>query len=116
MKVLVGGRELITTAVLQVPEGEDAWVEFKVNQWDVRVNVRFIDSTQDTEQAVNLEGKGDHAVLVLKNWNYTLPAALPEPMAFGETDGRKVVLALSGYAIQGFKRIDLSFFLEKANG
>lgn len=116
MKITVGGRELITTAVLQVPDGEDAWVEFKAGAWNIRLNVRFIDDKEDPAQSFSLEGKGDHAVLTLKNWKSGLPGAIPEPFQFGETDSRKIVFIFSGYAVAGFKRIDISFFWENENG
>ncbi len=116
MKITVGGRELITTAVLQVPEGEDAWVEFQAANWNVRVNVKFIDDKEDSTPNFSLEGKDDHAVLTFKNWNNSLPSAISKPFQFGETDSRKIVFIFSGYAVAGFKRMDISFFWENENG
>jgi hypothetical protein len=116
MKITVGGRELITTAVLQVPDGEDAWVEFQAGTWNVRLNVRFVDDKEDLTKDFTLEGKDDHAVLTFKNWNHGLPGAVPKPFQFGETDSRKIVFVLSGYAVAGFKRVDISFFWENENG
>lgn len=116
MKITVGGRELITTAVLQVPDGEDAWVEFQAGTWNVRLNVMFIDDKEDSTQSFSLSGKDDYAVLIFKNWNNGLPAAIAKPFQFGETDSRKIAFIFSGYAVAGFKRMDISFFWENENG
>jgi hypothetical protein len=116
MKITVGGRELITTAILQVPDREDAWVEFQAGTWNVRLNVRFIDDHEDSAQNFSLEGKDDHAVLTFKNWNNGLPSAIPKPLAFGEIDSRKIAFIFSGYTVPGFKRVDISFFWESENG
>jgi len=116
MKITVGDRELITTAVLQVPDGEQAWIEFQAGTWGVRLNVSFIDDKDDPAQSFSLEGKDDHAVLTFKNWNNGLPSAIPKPFQFGETDGRKISFLFSGYSVPGFKRLDISFFWENENG
>lgn len=116
MKITVGGRELITTAFLQVPDGEDAWIEFQAGSWTVRLNVTFIDDNEDSNKNFTLEGKDDHAVLTFKNWNNGLPAAIPKPLPFGETDNRKIVFVFSGYGFAGFRRMDISFFWENENG
>ena len=116
MKITVGARELINTAVLQVPDGEDAWVEFQAGTWIVRLNVKFIDDKEDSTKNFSLKGNDDHAVLTFKNWNNGLPGAIQKPLQFGETDNRKIVFLFSGYAVAGFKRVDISFFWESENG
>jgi hypothetical protein len=115
MKVTVGGREVITSAMLQVPNGEDAWVEFQAGIWGVRLNVKFVDTPDDPNQYFELDGKDDHATLTLRNWNNNLPSALSKPFTLGETQGRKVVFLFSGYAVSNFKRLDISFYWENAN-
>lgn len=110
--ITVGGRELITTAILQVPEGEDAWIEFPAGTWNVRLNVKFVDDKEDASNSFTLESNDDHAVLTFKNWNYSLPGAILKPFLLGETDGKKIAFLFSGYAVTGFKRLDLSFFWE----
>jgi len=116
MKITVGSRELITTAVLQIPDGEEAWVEFEAGTWNVRLNVRFVDDKEDPTQSFSLEGMDDHAVLTFKNWSNSLPSAIPKPFKFGETDSRKIAFLFSGYAVADFKRLDISFFWENENG
>ena len=116
MKITVGSRELITSAVLLVPDGEEAWVEFEAKSWNVRLNVRFVDDKENSTQDFSLEGKEDYAVLTLKKWNHSLPIAIPKPVPFGETDGRKIAFLFSGYDVAGFKRLDISFFWENENG
>lgn len=113
MNILVGGRQQIASVSLLVPAGEDAWVEFTADTWDVRINVVFNDDKENPQQGFSLDGKDDHAVLTIKNWNTGLPAALTEPFSLGETEGKKVLFLFSGYAVGGLKRLDLSFFWEK---
>lgn len=113
MNVKIGNRQQIAAAALQVPEGEDAWVEFVADGWNVRLNVRFVDNKDDPSQKFTLEAPDDHAALVFQNWNQALPGALPKPFLLGETNGRKVSFIFSGYAVQGFKFLNLSFFWEE---
>jgi hypothetical protein len=116
MKITVGSRELITSAVLLVPDGEEAWVEFEAESWNVRLNVRFVDDKENPTQSFSLVGKEDHAVLTINNWKNSLPGAITKPALFGETDGRKIAFLFSGYDVAGFKRLDISFFWESENG
>lgn len=116
MKLTIGGREVIESAFLQVPDGEDAQVEFLANKWNLRLVVKFVTNQDTSVSGFDLEAKTDHAVLTLKNWNHTLPGSIMRPFALGETDGRKISMLFSGYAVQGFKFLALSFFWEKADG
>lgn len=116
MKITVGGREHITTAVLQVPDGEDAWLEFQAGTWRVRLNIIFIDDKEDSSQNFSVKGVDDHAVLTFKNWNRGLPAAVSKPFQLGEADNRNIVFIFSGYAVAGLKRLDISFFWESEIG
>lgn len=116
MKITVGGRELIASTSLLVPEGEDAWICFSADEWEVKLNVKFIDNKEDPTQTFTFDGKDDHGVLTFQNWNQTLPGAAQKPFILGETNGRKVSFLFSGSAVQDIKLINLFFFWEKANG
>lgn len=110
MKITVGGRTHIASVVLQVPDGEDAWIEFPADNWNVKLHVRFIEDKSDPAQKFTLEAHADHAALVFQNWNQSLPGALPSPFLLGETGKRKVFFLFSGFAVQGFKFLNMSFF------
>lgn len=116
MNITIGGRKLITTALLHVPDNEDAWVEFQAETWNVRLNIKFIDNKESSAQSVSLEGKEDHAVLTLRNWNNGLFSAIPKPLELGETNQKKIAFIFSGHAVPGLKRLDISFFWEIENG
>lgn len=47
MKLTVGGKEVIETVILQMYEGEDAWIEFKAGTWEVKINVKTIDDSNE---------------------------------------------------------------------
>lgn len=112
MRVTVGGRELIQSFSLFIPDGDDAWIEFMAGAWNIRLNITFEEDAEDKSARFNLVGKGDHAALNIKNWNNALPSAIEKPVPVGESNGRKVSLIFSGYAVGGLKRFDLSFFWE----
>ncbi len=113
MSIKIGGREHITTAALLVPEGEDAWVEFLAGTWNVRIHVVFKDDPANATPSFSLAAEEDHAVLSIINWKTPLPSATIKPFALGQTDGKTIVVLFSGYAVDGLKRIELSFFWEK---
>lgn len=114
MKVKVGGRELIASFRLLVPEGEDAWVEFTAGTWNVRINVKYDDDAGDAG-TFDLIGKGDHAVLLLKKWINAFPAVTETPVLLGETEGRKVVFQLQGVSVKKVKSLDMFFYWEAEN-
>jgi hypothetical protein len=113
MRVTIGGRELIHSFSLFVPSGNDAWIEFLAGTWNVRLQLVFEEDTENKEARFDLIGKGDHALLSVKNWSNSLPSAIEKPVSLGENDGRKIVFIFSGYAVGELKRFDLSFFWEK---
>jgi hypothetical protein len=88
-------------------------LEFQAGSWDIRVNIIFVKDENETESSLMLTAMEDHARLTITNWTQSLPGGMTEPIGFGETDGRKIVFMFQGYAIQGFKRMDISFFWEK---
>ena len=113
MQITVGNRKQIASTALQVPEGEDAWIEFQAEGWNVRLNVRFFDNKEDLSQKFSIEVADDHAVLIFQNWSQALPGALPKPFLIGQINGRKIAMLFSGYAVQGFRFLNLSFFWEE---
>jgi hypothetical protein len=112
MQVTIGNRKQIASAVLQVPEGEDAWLEFAANTWNVKLRVQFSDNKTDPTQRFSLRPEADHAVLVFENWNQATPGATARPFQIGKTEDRVVSMLASGYAVKGFKFLNLSFFWE----
>ncbi len=116
MKIIIGGREQIASATLLVPDSNDAWLEFLAGSWKVKIRVTFIDDKDNPRQEFKLEGRGDHALMVIRNWNNSLPMGIDRPMDFGEVDGRKIVFLFTGYAFAGLKRLEFSFFWEAQDG
>ena len=108
MNLRVGDREHIASASLLVPNGEDAWIEFKADSWNVKLNVIFIDDDASVE-GFNIEGKDDFAIITLKNWKNSLPMAIETPYSLGEINGKKIVFLFTGYCVGTLKKIDFSF-------
>lgn len=115
MQITIGGREQIKSVSISVPPKEDAWIEFSVEDWNIRIHVVFEDDQENSNNGFTLAGKEDHAILTIKNWNNVLPSAITQPFEFGEVKGKKIFFLFSGYAIAGFKKIDFSFFWEVPN-
>lgn len=116
MKVTIGGREQIANISLLIGKSEDAWIEFAADTWNVRLHVVFIESADKKDQGFQVLGKDDHAELTLKNWNSSLPVAIESPHTLGEVNGKTVVFLFTGYTVEGFKRVDFSFFWGANNG
>lgn len=112
MDISIGGRKQLGVAVLQIPAGDDAWVEFDADDWHVKLHLLFVDDPEKGENTFSLDPQDDHAVLMFSNWSHSLPGTTGQPMAFGETNGKKVSLLISGFAIEKFKSLTLSFFWE----
>lgn len=115
----VGEREVIHTATLILPTKEDAWVDFMLGSWHVRVNVAFRNDPSEpgkpiSPAGIELESKDDHAKLTLTNWANPLGTATKQPVEFATTsDGAKVYLMIWHTSTGGeVERLDLQFLLE----
>jgi len=114
LKVTVGGREQIFATTLLIPNGEDAWIEFAADTWNIRLNIVFVDNKEDTTSRYDLTGNSDHGVLTLQNWNNSFSMGSATPISIGHTDkGRNVCAMINGHSIEGTKKLDISFFWEK---
>jgi hypothetical protein len=116
VKITVGGREQITTVSLLIQKNEEAWIEFTIGTWNVRIKVIFLDDKENTSTRYDLAGNEDHATLSLINWNNTLPMASTEYTVFGGTAGRKILFTVTGHSIGSFNKLDIFFYWENANG
>ncbi len=113
MRVTIGGREIIQSFSLLVPGSEDAWLEFRADDWNIRLRITFEDDPSTTSSRFDLTAKGDHAHLSVKNWNNSLPSAIEQPVQLGQSGNRRVLFLFSGYAVGTLKRFDLCFLWEK---
>jgi len=116
MKSKIGNKSVIESFSLLIPASEGAWLEFTAGTWQVKIKIIFIDDKEDTTQGFNLQGKDDHAVLTIKNWNNSLPMATEQPSQLGVVDGKKVEFLFSGYAVGSLKKLDLVFLWGENHG
>lgn len=113
MKVTVGGSVQVASCEVHVLAGQSAWIEFDAEQWRVKVNLVFIDDNSGTNE-ITITPAPDHAVVSFRNWKQGLPGGTTTPLKLGETNGRKLHLMCSGFAVQNLKVMSLSFLLENA--
>ncbi|WP_445679366.1 hypothetical protein [Radicibacter daui] len=110
MNVTVGGRRQIETATLQVPSGEDAWVEFSVDGIDIKINVKFATDDRSDGGRFEFTSPEGYGVLTIYNLNSNLPMSSMNPFLIWSRDGREILINFSGYDVQGFKFLVISFF------
>lgn len=111
----IGKGVVVHTATLIVPEHEDAWVEFQLRTWSVRINVVFEDDAASLESqspvaTVSIEGRGDHGRMVLRNWRNPLSTSTTTPIEVGTTDElTKLYVMLWHTRVGAINRVDLQF-------
>lgn len=115
-EVIIGGRKVVATVHLQVPESEDAWVNFQVDSWKIKLHIAFADNNNDSNiknPDFTIQPNGDYADVTFLNWNNSLPAVTKSPILIGETKHQKVYLMFSGSSVRGTRLVNISFLTEK---
>lgn len=115
MQLTIGGRQQITQCTVLVPDGEDAWIEFSAGAWNVKINLIFEKSADESSQSFTLIGESDHAILKIKNWNNSLPMAIGSTYPLGTVGGRGIEMIFTGYSVGGLSKIEFIFMWEKKN-
>jgi len=116
MKAKIGNLEVIHSQVLLIPEGSDAWVEFRVASWDVKLHfVIVVDDDNPNESSYKLDGQEDHALIKLKNWNSPLGMAFSELVEFGTISegNRPAYIMAFGHAVGNIMKLDFQIYLEE---
>jgi hypothetical protein len=115
LKVKIGNREQIASVVLLVPSGEDAMLEFSIEDLNITIHIEFVDDKEDANPGIKIEGVDNQAKMTIKNWNSSLPMAILEPMNLLEINGKTMCMVMTGYSVSGFKRVEISLLWEKQN-
>lgn len=121
----VGGRQVVHTASLILPENEDAWIEFVVQAWKVRLQIVF-ENTPSTpapneprgksEPGLRVEARADHGRLVFHNWTHSLPIVTTSPVQVGTTSAGSKLVLMAWHTLTGpVHRVDLQFYEEAAS-
>lgn len=111
MKVKIGDKEQIFSTVLHVFDGEDAWVEFKHTNMEVKVNLKFVEDSEKKENEVVSVGKKDHASMTIYNWKHVMPSVLASAILIAESGGKKIFAMMSGYKVVGVSVVNISFLV-----
>lgn len=111
--IRIGDKELVYSSSLIIPEGEEAWLSFKLDDWEINFKIIFVTSPDKTgPQEVKLEAIQDTVHLSLINWNNSLGTAITKPTRIGETnDGRLLSFMANHWRIGTVHRLDLQFLL-----
>jgi len=113
MSSKVGNLEIVHSQLLIIPEGQDAWVEFRVADWDVKLHLVFVDDDdKPNETAYRMTGNDDHALFELRNWKSPLGMAFSEPVEIGSTENVVVSMMAIGHSFNGTMKVDLQFYRE----
>ncbi len=109
----VGGREVVHTATLIIPKGEDALVDFDVGQWKISLRILFVSKDKDAEKgSLSIEVVDGNPQLSLFDWNNSLGTATVRPFELGTaSDGRKLSVMLSHWLIGETNKLDIQFLL-----
>lgn len=116
MKARIGNLEILHSQMFLIPEGKEAWVEFKALSWDVKL--KFVlekDEENPDKGSFNIAGNNDHGVITLKNWSSSLGMSLQEPIDFGLTEGKKVYFMAFGHKVGSVTKLDVQFYMECGN-
>ena len=109
----IGGREVVHSSSLVIPEGEDASFEFLVGAWRIKIRVDF-DTTDDTkkEAEIRLEPSGDELQITFLNWDNSLGMATTEPVQLGRSStGQSVFLMAAHHKIGVVNKLDINCLL-----
>ncbi|MFM4843209.1 MULTISPECIES: DUF6864 domain-containing function [Aeromonas] len=113
MKVTMGSLQRIHDANVLVPKNESIWLEFRAYDWDMKLNFKFIaDEDQYPDGHFEFEGREDHAVATLYNWNNSLGRTLKTPFELGSTDERKVYAMFACYSIGEVTKFEIQVYID----
>ena len=108
----IGVRDVVHTATLIIPGGEDAWVSFELGSWHVKLNIVFLSSKKEDKSAIAIETVEDYAKLLLTNWDNSIGTATLKPLGLATTsDGKRLSLMISHILIGKTNKLDLQFML-----
>ena len=109
----IGERDVVHTASLIVPKGENAIVDFRVGQWDISLKIIFVRNDDKAEKgSISLEVIDGNPQISLINWNNSLGTATIQPAVLGTAnDGRKLSFMLCHWLIGDTNKVDIQFLL-----
>jgi hypothetical protein len=117
MKSKIGKFEVINTQTLLIHDNNDAWIEFVVMDWTLKLRITFEDSSSAAnESKFIIRDSGDHGVITFINWNSTLGNSLKEPIDIARTQGRNIYLMAISHKIGNILKLDIQFYMESQDG
>jgi hypothetical protein len=118
LKIKIGDADLLTEASLVIPEGKDAWVDFQVDDWNVRVHIlvsnNVMENGKKRNSGVKMVGHDDHAELEFVNWDYPIDMTIDKPVGIATHKGRRISCLIDGRAPSPKMRSVRIFFLWEA--
>ena len=109
----VGNRAVLTTISLIVPKGEDAWIEFPIQGWKLRLKLVFANDELSPGPRLQVETEDDHGRIVFTNWNNVLGTATKTPVQLATLNSGQRVVGMFWHAQVGeARKLDAELMLE----
>jgi hypothetical protein len=104
----IGTFKLLSTHRLLVPKGLKVILE---GPSAAPLHIEFLENTEDKEVgSVTFQGKPDHGILTLTNWNGVLGRSFKEPVHVGRVkSGERLYLFIAAQSIGGTSLLDVQF-------
>jgi hypothetical protein len=108
---MIGGKEVILSQTLLIPDGEEATVETVVEGWTVKIIVHFIPNGSE-KPTVEWITEDDFLRMTFKGWRSTLGGGSQKPLKLGETETKRPLEFMVYHMRSGkLNRLDLQLLL-----
>ena len=110
----IGPYRILPTQRLIIHDQERCETTFYNGEESIRVVLLLEQDVTDTEKSrIRLQGKGDHAIITLINWDRPLGSSTKEPFRLGVTDeGEGIFMMLACSSLGNTQKIDLQMMLK----
>jgi hypothetical protein len=113
MKVTIGRRLQIGTAQLYLRQGENAWLEFKVGEETIRLNLRLVAKGEGAGMT-KIFGEEDYGVLEISDSKGTLGSGSGDAYLFmGDHGGFNAYVTFYSTPLGDTNFIQLQFYREE---
>jgi hypothetical protein len=113
MSLKLGNKRQIHTETALVPEGEDLLIELTAYNWDIKLNFKFINDSEEKKGSWTIEDADDKAVIKLFNRNNSSGMVLPRLVEVGRTDEKPVYMIFYCDLFANVTKFDIQFYIDE---
>ncbi|PHX06117.1 hypothetical protein [Vibrio splendidus] len=113
MAATIGGMQVIHTETILLPHDQEAWIEFKAINWDVKLKLVLKKNSDENISTTTVEAIDDYGLFTLTNFE-GIGVSFPS-MKMGETEDRSLFVSGFGTSAGGVTHITLQFTIEGEN-